>query len=242
MRQTGFLASLLNVPPLIFRFQFNPDMLSDKKSFKYSSANSFGDWGFAQTRAASGFFGTIGGFLDDVKEFSSLLVGVKPLQADGGGDRTIALDFALDALNPGPLDGDDHYDGSIEPDLAVLRSFMYPTWDIIDVSKMVGSLFTTPSFECWTRPPECTLVYGGLSLTCVMTDLNIKIVAFQEDGSPERAEVSVTLKEQPYSFSPLTDFVQRQIGIVQSYGSGTQFLDNVSGVSPVAGGIIDIFR
>ncbi len=215
MSKTGYLASLINVPPLIFRFQFNPDVISDKKSFKYTPANSFGQWGFDQTSAANGFFGTLGGLWKDVKEIGALLVATKPLQPEEGEQRTIALDFQLDASTPGPLDGPSHYGGSIEPDLAVLRSFMYPAWDVIDVGKMLFSGFK--DVPCWNTPPQCSLVYGGLSATCVMTDLNIKITAFLDDGAPRRAEVSVTHKEQTYSASPIGDFISRQIGVVQSY-------------------------
>jgi hypothetical protein len=206
-RKSGYLASIANVPPLIFRFQFNPESLSDKKSFSYESANGFGQWGFDQTSAASGFFGTLGGLYKDVKEIGALLVGTKPLEAKEGGDRVISMDFVLDARVPGPKDGDDHYKGSIEPDLAILRSFMYPSWDVIDVGKMLFSGFK--SVPCWNRPPECSLKYGGISTTCVMTDLSIKIVAFLPDGKPARAEVSVSLKAQPFSHSPIIEFAER---------------------------------
>lgn len=233
MRKTGYLASLLNVPPLIFRFQFNPELLSDKKSFKYVPANSFGQWGFDKYSAASGFFGSIGGIADDIKEISSLLVGVKPLKPDAGGDRVISIDFKLDGSTPGPLDGDSHYDGSIEPDLAVLRSFMYPTWDIIDVGKMIF----TGELKCWQKPPECSFSYGGISLTCVMENLNIKITSFYEDGRAERADVSVTLKEQPYSFSPIIDFGFRLYNVGRSYTREgfANDLGEVSGFNAISG-------
>ena len=51
-RKTGYLANILNVPPLIFRFQFNPEMLIEKKSYKYEQANSFGQWGSTRRRPA----------------------------------------------------------------------------------------------------------------------------------------------------------------------------------------------
>jgi len=63
-----------------------------------------------------------------------------------------------------------------------------------------------------TAPPECNLVYGSIRATCVMTDLNIKITAFNDDSSPRRAEVSCTLKEQTFSYTPLTEFLDRFIG------------------------------
>jgi hypothetical protein len=222
-RKTGYLANVLNVPPLIFRFQFNPEMLSERKSYKYTPVNSFGQWGFDQTSAGGSF--SLSGLFKDVKEIGALLVATRPLEPNEGEQRTFAIDFVLDASRPGPMDGDTHYDGSIEPDLAVLRSFMNPAWDIIDVTKMVLSGFK--DVPCWNRPPECSLFYGGLSVTCVMTDLNIKTTAFQDNGSPLRAEVSVTLKEQTFSFSPLVEFVTRHIDVAKSYnrkGIGQDFV------------------
>lgn len=234
-RKTGYLASILNVPPLIFRFQFNPEMLSDKKSFRYRPANSFGRWEFDQTAAGSGVVSKLSGLWKDVKEIGSLLVATKPLEPEEGDHRTIALDFQLDATRPGPMDRDTHYNGSIDPDLAVLRSFMYPAWDIVDVGKLVFSGFK--DVPCWNRPPECSLVYGNVSLTCVMTDLNIKITAFKADGAPERAEVSLTLKEQTYSASPIVEYITRTIDVAKSYdrkGFGRDVVAVTPGVSTIA--------
>jgi hypothetical protein len=234
-RKTGYLANVLNVPPLVFRFQYNPELMADKKSFKYVPANSFGEWGFDKTIAASGVIGTLGGIADDIKDISSLLVGVKPLKADEGQDREISLDFQLYAGEPmeGVPEADDHLvRESIEPDLAVLRSFMYPTWDLVDVGKMIF----TQELVCWNKPPECTFSYGGLSLTCVMTSLNIKTTAFNDDGTPRRAEVSVSLKEQPWSFSPLFDMAKRYWGVLQSYDRlGVEDVRELSGWNTITG-------
>jgi hypothetical protein len=224
-RKTGYLASISLVPtlpPLIFRFQFNPDLMSEKKTYRYKEANGFGNWKFDQTAAATGFLGTLAGLAKDVKEIGSLIIATKPLEAEGGDPRTFSIDFSLDATVPGPLDGDDHYGGSIEPDLAVLRAFMVPTIDVVDVVKMFGG-----DFPCLNKPPPCNLFYGGLSVECAMTDLNIKITAFQEDGTASRADVSVTLKEQSFSISPLAEFITRNINIAKSYnrkGIGSDFL------------------
>lgn len=224
-RKTGYLASLWNVPPLIFRFQYNPDLLRERKSFKYNPANSFGKWSFDQTSAGSGLVGTLTGLKNDLKEIGSLLIGTRPLEPDEGDQRQFAIDFTLDSLNPGPLDGESHYGGSIEPDLAVLRAFMNPTWDVFDLGKLVFSGFK--EVPCFNRPPECDLVYGGLSITCVMTDLDIKVTAFHEDGTPQRAEVSVSLKEQSFAFTPMTDVIKRTINVGRSYdrkGIGDDFM------------------
>jgi hypothetical protein len=236
VRKTGYLANELNIPPLIFRFQYNPDLLTEKKSYKYDQANSFGQWGFDQTSAASGFFGTALGLYSDVKEIGSLLVNTRPLEAIEGELRSFELEFKLDALVPGPVDGGSHYSGSIEPDLAVLRSFMTPTYTVPDVVKM----FVDKRVGCFNTPPTCTLNYAGLSVECVMTDLTIKHTAFQDNGDPLRAEVSCTLKEQTFSTDPIVGLVKRTIDVARSYGRagiGTDFAVN----APIAGGIVESF-
>ena len=86
-RRTGYIANMVNVPPLIFKFQFNPELLSEKKSFGYRETQNFGKWEFDRTKAESGF-GNVFGVMDDLKEFGSLLVGTKALEADAGTCRT----------------------------------------------------------------------------------------------------------------------------------------------------------
>jgi hypothetical protein len=217
--ERGLLANIFNLPPLVFRFQYNPELLQERKRYKYQQANSFGRWRFDQASAASGFFGTLGGIYEDVKEWGPLLTATKPLEAMEGEPRQYTLEFKLDAQEPGPMDGGSHFDGSIEPDIALLRSFMYPAWDIIDVGKWVingiaGEGWTPP---CWNRPPTCALILGPLSFDCVMEDLDIKITDFQEDLSPLRAEVSVRLLEQTHSPTPIIDFVKRHYDVIRSF-------------------------
>jgi hypothetical protein len=208
-RRAGYLASLLNIPPLIFRFQFNPESITDKKSFSYQEANGFGEWALDHAKAATDIPSTVIGLVTDVKELGARLTGTKPLEARGGEPRTISMDFVLDARRAGPKDGNSHYDGSIAPDLAVLRAFLYPPYDLIDLTKLLVSEFK--DVPCFIKPPECSLSYGGISLTCVMTDLNIRVTAFDQKTDPLRAEVSVTLKEQSQSVSHVVDFVKRNV-------------------------------
>jgi hypothetical protein len=225
MAKRGYLASLINVPPLIFRFQFNPDILNIKKSFNYQPANSFGQWGFdrktsgAAVGGVSGFFGGALGLYDDFKEWGSLLSKVKPLEAKEGEPQVIALEFKLDrtpsANDLNPIISDPP--NTIEPDIAILQSFMYPSWDIFELFKAI----IKKDLPCPTRPPECSFAYGGISINCVMTDLNIKITQFapQSDpdipGKPVRADVDITLKEQTFSLSPISQLAGREIGVVK---------------------------
>ncbi|MGH9277037.1 MAG: hypothetical protein ACRD12_02860 [Acidimicrobiales bacterium] len=232
-RKTGYLANIINLPPLIFRFQYNPELLTEKKSYKYEQVNSFGQWGFDQTKAASGFVSGVAGLVKDAKEIASLLVATKPLEPVEGELRTFELEFKLDASAPGPLDNGNHYDGSILPDLAVLRSFMYPSWDAVDLVKMIAD----KRVACFNKPPSCTLNYGGLSVECVMADLAIKLVSFKDDGDPLRAEVQCTLKEQTFSTDPIVGTFKRLYHVGRSYGRagiGTDFLAN----TPIVGSFV----
>jgi hypothetical protein len=239
----GLLANVLNVPPLVFRFQWNPDLLQERKRYKYQQANSYGRWIFDQTTAASGALATLGGLWEDVKELGPLLAATKPMEALEGEPRQYTLEFQLTADQLGPNDTDSHFDGSIEPDLAVLRSFMYPAWDMIDVGKWViggiaGSGWTPP---CWNRPPTCTLIMGPLTFDCVMEDLDIKVTAFKENLEPMRAEVSVRLLEQTHSPSPIIDFILRQKDVIRSYDR-SEFGDDFARATPVLGPILSLFE
>ena len=218
-RITGYLAQLDNTPPLIFRFQFNPEMLQEKRSFKYHGANQFGRWDFTEFGKASGLIGSAVGLYKDLKAAGPTLTKTQGLEADDGEPRAIELEFKLDATVAGPLDGDQHYGGSIEPDLALLQK----------------------QFPCPGPPPECKLVYAGLSIDCVIKDLNIKHVAFMDNGKPMRAEVTATLQEQSYSIAPVVEYVTRTALVVRSYfrqGIGMDLLR----VAPVTGAITSLFE
>ncbi|HEX4694638.1 hypothetical protein [Sphingomonas sp.] len=241
--ERGLLANIFAIPPLIFRFQWNPDLLQERKRYKYEQANSFGRWGFDQTSAASaGSLLDIGkGLWEDLKEIGPLLTATRPFEAKEGEPREYQIEFQLDATTPGPMDTDDHFGGSIEPDLAVLRSFMYPGWDDIDVIGWVASGIGGKGWEppCWNKPPTCTFIYGQLSFDCVMQDLDIKITAFKDDLSPQRAEVTVRLVEQTHSATPITDFVTRTVSAAKALGR-QGIGDDFYAASPIKP-IVDLF-
>jgi hypothetical protein len=247
-RKNGYLASVINTPPLIFRFQFNPELLSEKKSFAYKETNLFGKWAFDRTAATTGV-GDLFGALDDLREFGSLLVATKALEADTGSPRTFSLDFALDArerpTEPKPgegplLESDPRFEGRIEPSLAVLRSFMNPAWDPID--DLLAFITSQKRFCAPTRPPLCNLKMGGIDLECVMTDLNIKVTHFKPDLTPHRAEVSVTLKEQTHSFATSLDYIGRLVEVGKSYFGGQLTSEDWVQALPAAGLIQNIFE
>jgi hypothetical protein len=220
----GYLANVTNIPPLIFRFQFHPELLSEKKSFGYRETNTFGAWGFDQTKGAKPGLSKLAGLSEDIKEFGSRLVNTKALEADVGKPRVIALDFALDArtlsaTSDDKSDSANQFGGKIEPSLAVLRSFMNPSYDVI--SDLASWVIGANKFCPPTRPPICTLKLSDLELDCVMTDLNIKITKFKSDLTPERAEVSLTLNEQTHSLATSLDVLQRVLAVGESLAHTT---------------------
>ncbi|ONI92915.1 hypothetical protein ALI22I_01175 [Saccharothrix sp. ALI-22-I] len=233
MARKGYLANLFTVPPLIFKFQFHPEILSEKKGFEYREAPELGKWAFDKSVKAAGITGgsalaraakVAGAALDDFKHFGSLLVATKAMDPTCGRPRTFALEFALDArARPDdPTTFDAARRGRIEPDLAVLRSFMNPTLDI--PALLAGQ-------PIWAKPPTCQLKLGDVELECVMNDLNIKITKFKPDLTPERAEVSLTLSEQTRSLSTVIDVLTRGVEVVGSYGrlSGEDVLQQIPG-------------
>lgn len=221
----GLLANVLAIPPLIFRFQFNPDLLQERKHYKYQQADSFGRWVFDQREAAaSSFVSKTKGLWEDLKEFGPLLTATKPMQAMEGDPRQYQLEFNLDSRERLPRDPDDPTSPitlqpvgkSLERDLQVLRSFMYPGWDWIDIA---GWISRGPrELPCWNKPPSCTLIFGPLSFDCVMEDLDIKITDFNEDLSAARAEVTIRLIEQTHSTTPVIDFGKRTVEVLKSIG------------------------
>src|SRR5262249_49759885 len=95
---------------------------------------------------------------------------------------------------------------------------------------------------CWNTPPECSLVYAGLSLTCVMTDLQIKHVSFLPSGEPQRAEVTVTLKEQTFAAATIVDFIGRHVDLAVSftrYSSLSDVGNELAIISPTLFGVFD---
>jgi hypothetical protein len=123
---------------------------------------------------------------------------------------------------------------------------MYPAWDALDVIAFLGNGIFKSEWDlpCWTAPPMCTLVYGPLSFDCIMEDLDIKVTDFQEDLSPARADVKVSLAEQTHSPTPVSDWVIRNIAAGRALGRsgiGDDFKAASPLVAPVINGLSNIF-
>ncbi len=228
-RKTGYLANVFNVPPLVFRFQYNPDILVEKKGFRYEQAANFGRYALDRMEAGgvAGALGGLSGLYDDIKEIGSLLTATRPLEAVEGEPRTFEIDFALDAQGGG--DGSDQRPSIID-DLEILRSFMNPGFD--GLSAIQDAIRRT--LPCYQKPPECTLKYGGISVTGAMTNLSIKMVRFADNGDPTRAEVTVSLKEQTYGVGPVVEWALRQVHVARNMGR-SGYLEDLLYASPVGG-------
>jgi hypothetical protein len=247
MTPRGILANIYQIPPLIFRFQYNPDILQERKRYKWQQTNSTGQWGFDQASSASGTFATLKGIYEDLKEWGPLLTATKPYEPLEGEPRKFNLEFRLYADDPTKGSGDNRFTGSIEPELAVLRSFMYPSWDALDIMATVANgLFAKEwNLPCWNAPPAVTLVFGPLSFDCVMEDLDIKITDFQDDLSPARAEVKVSLAEQTHSTTPFSDFIIRKIAAGRALDRPDIWSDVAAAsplIAPVIAGLTNVFK
>jgi hypothetical protein len=234
MAIVGYLANVFNIPPLVFRFQIPPDLLSEKSRYGYTPSQGMGKWKFDQTDAGVGAIGTITGILDDLKEMGSLLTNTRALAPGEGEPRTFDLEFHLYAGRL-PDDGgptDDH----IEQYLALLRAFMVPGVDIFSAVKDLITL--TP--PCLNKPPEVSFKYGPISATCVMTDLNIKIMSFNADGTAQHAQVNTTLKEQTNAIDPIVEAVTRTVTIFGDMGRDG-YKEDLLIATPGVGAIADLF-
>lgn len=240
MAIVGYIAQVLNIPPLVFRFQIPPDLLSEKSRYGYTPSQGMGKWKFDQASAGKGVFGTLGGILEDLKEMGSLITNTRGLAPGEGEPRTFDLELDLYAgkLPDGTKGGvaGQVLDEEIEPYLALLRAFMVPGVDITSAIKDLVAL----SPPCLNKPPEVSFKYGPISATCVMTDLNIKILTFTSEGKAEHAKVNVTLKEQTHAFDPVVEAIKRTATIVGDMGRDG-YAEDLLLATPVVGSIADLF-
>jgi len=238
----GYLACWNALPPLVFRFQFNPETLTERKGYKYNEVENFGNWAFDKTSAAlqanQPWYVKLAtapaAALDDLKEIGPQLVRTHPLEAGCGDQRTFALDFVLDGnVRPEGATAEvgNLYDGDIAPDLALLRSFVNPGIDPASLIDWISSTDKKPF-----APPLCTLIYGGISADCVMESLSIKITRFNPDTSPARAEISVSLKQQTQAISPLIETIERYVNLARTLGRsgfGSDYVNVLPGASVI---------
>lgn len=169
----GALRSTDVSPPIVIRFQFNPIQLADRMIVNYASLNAPG--GAAPVR-----------------------------QWSHGGGRTISFTVRLDASvapprgQPNPISLD--RDNSLTPELNKYRALVHPrtgSWQQAGGSFL--SLYTDA--DRFANPPRCQFGYGAPDLAtsrvidCVVSELTINELAFNDRLAPLRADVQVTLAE-----------------------------------------------
>lgn len=179
----GFLANVLQFPPLILTFPFNPESVSDNKAVNFADRNAE-------------------------------LCGNAPGKVyTGGGHRTISFDLKLHGLEQGtnrliPIG----LDNGISAELAVLRSFLYPSADAW------AAFGGDEEGVRLGAPPTCIFGYGMKVLECVVTDLGITETQFNRYLAPVRAEVKVTLAVIEEDDNPFYEYDKQHRNVLATLG------------------------
>ncbi len=146
----------------------------------------------------------------------------------GGDDRTISFRFSLHGNEPHPTIQTGGIEG-IEPQLATLRSFMYPRSDALDLHHEV---MRAAGGRALPAPPTCIFGFGPRLLECWVTSLDIEETQFNELLVPTRADVSITLtviEESNNAFYQL-DHARRLLAVgLQNVQVGADIVDALDG-------------
>ena len=166
----GFLCSVGLQPEIHVEFQYNPTQLSDKRAVTYTTLNA-------------------PGLLLPVRQYSQ------------GGDRTISFTVRIDGLFKGPADDKINIwrdeNGSITPELNKYRAFLYPqTGRWYEAEASFQGLYAEN--QAFSSPPGCRFGFGDRVIDCIVTDVSITELLFNDQLAPVRAEVAVTLVELAY--------------------------------------------
>lgn len=162
----GFLANVLQLPPLILVFQFNPETMSDNKEVSYADRNA------------------------------ELCGNAPGKVYTGGGHRTISFDLKLHGMEQGtnrliPIG----LANGIANELAILRSFLYPSSDAwLAFGKSDDGVRLTPPPTCifgfGTKILECVVTSLTITetqfnsyLTPVRADVHVTLVVIEEDDN-----------------------------------------------------------
>jgi hypothetical protein len=146
----------------------------------------------------------------------------------GGEDRTISFRFSLHGQEPQPTLQTGGVEG-LAPQLATLRSFMYPRSDALDVHREV---MRAAGGRALAAPPTCVFGFGPRILECWVTSLEIEETQFNELLVPTRADVSITLtviEDESNPFYQL-DRAQRLLAVgLQNVRVGADIGDAIEG-------------
>ncbi len=172
--QRGFLCSAGLDPEILVEFQFNPTQLTDSRKINYASLGAPGR-------------------LMPIRQYTQ------------GGDRTLSFKIRIDAMFQNPADHTglgthgigiavDEV-GGITPELNKYRAFVYPKnpyWPYAAES-FVWLYEGTNEFA---SPPTAVFGFGANRvIDCIVTEVGITELFFNEELAPLRADVSLTLVE-----------------------------------------------
>lgn len=226
----GYIACLTNLPPLLYYFQYNPGEISISKTVTYDTKgiasgdnqSSALDRGY-QVQQTPGMISSLmssaGGFFStaEQKRFSR------------EGDRVLTFRLFINGAESGPREPssfrqdpvDQLFTGGGKPqhileDLAILESFVYPSpGNILDVlGQAAVSLGMSKKGPGWAniwfaQPPVASVSLGDISFEGFVTDLRTKVIQWNSDLEPTRAEVDMTVLEKPDSLTALINHGKR---------------------------------
>ena len=194
----GFLASINVIPPLVVKFQFNPESISDNKSVNFVDKQT------GVTGNAPGKY------------------------YKGGGDRTISFDLKLHGLekkadsnlsDPQSRISVHTSTPGITVELAQLRSFLYPKED---AWSSLGQIFgINKDGRSLCSPPECIFGFGDKVLECVVTEMTVNETQFNNNLVPVRADVSITLVVREDEESAFFQLDRQRRNSLAALGLGT---------------------
>jgi hypothetical protein len=217
----GYLASILTIPPLIYPFQYNPTQLNDTKTVEWDRRQPS-----IPARGVEGLVSGVAGAFGGGGLFSGLaataiaspqLLGRTFSAADlrkfkSERARTLNFKFTIDGREKRPGEPERRReDGTILPDLAILRSFVYPrVGELLDILNSAFGSEGDRWIKIWfNKPPTALLVLGDMSVEGFVTDLKITETMFNADLDPVRAEVEISMIEKIDSLSFIIESVKR---------------------------------
>ncbi|HET6339857.1 MAG TPA: hypothetical protein VFG30_41895 [Polyangiales bacterium] len=231
----GYLANILNVPPLIYPFQYNPTQISESKANTLRSSTPAATLssaleatlGFAGAALSLNISAAASGFKTARQKLARTLSNTELYDFNVEGPRKFSFKFVVDGREkrPGEPDRRRSDSGSVLPDLAIIRSFVFPALaDLMDLAS--AALGPTPEGRVFfKKPPTCLLVMGSRSVEGFITDLKITETAFNADLEPTRAEIEIQMTENTDSISFIVDAFKR-IGLT-AYNSAYEDIGEV---------------
>jgi hypothetical protein len=197
MAKRGYLANPENIPPLIYPFQYNPTELTDSKTVS---------WGKKREVSPTGPFAAVEGAIQNTGRLFSK---ANFLKFTSEGDRTLRFKLTIDGRErrPGEPQRRRNQQGNILADLAILRSFVYPS--VASISDLVNLAAGHPPDPFYPQPPTALLVMGDLFMEGYITSLEINETLFNQELNPVRADVTISMTEKVDSLAFVKESIKR---------------------------------